>query len=147
MRPMPSKSNADLPPITLRIADACRITGIGRSKFYELIKAGQIEVIKVGAITLVPMTSIDALLQRGRPSAGDGTRPPLAEAMHPFLASAILTASIASTPEAVRRDLSSPDKGRRGKAEDGVVERMISALYDRDDGADVDRSSPLTPPR
>ncbi|WP_365894633.1 helix-turn-helix domain-containing protein [uncultured Sphingomonas sp.] len=139
MRPTLSKPNTDLSPITLRIADACRITGIGRSKFYELIKAGEIEVIKVGAITLVPMTSIAALLQRGRPIAGNGARPPLAEVMHPFLASAILTASLASTPEAVRRDLSSPDEGRRGEAEDGVVERMILALYDRDDQPDGDR--------
>jgi excisionase family DNA binding protein len=136
---MPSRQNADLSPITLRITDACRITGIGRSKFYELIKAGEIEVIKVGAITLVPMTSIDALLQRGRPIAGDGTRPPLAEAMHPFLASAILTASLAATPEAVRRDLSSADEGRRGKAEDHVVECIIIALYDRDDQPGVVR--------
>jgi excisionase family DNA binding protein len=139
MRPALSKPNADLSPITLRVADACRITGIGRSKFYELIKAGEIDVIKVGAITLVPMTSIDALLQRGRPIAGNGARPPLAEVMHPFLANAILTASLASTPEAVRCDLSSADEGRRGKAEDLVVERMISALYDRDDQLDVVR--------
>jgi excisionase family DNA binding protein len=139
MRPTLSKPNADLSPITLRIADACRITGIGRSKFYELIKAGEIDVIKVGAITLVPMTSIDALLQRGGPTAGDGAGPPLAEVMHPFLANAILTASLASTPKAVRCDLSSADEGRRGKAEDLVVERMISALYDRDDQLDVIR--------
>jgi excisionase family DNA binding protein len=52
MRHMPRRPHGDLSPITLRIADACRITGIGRSKFYELIKAGEIEVIKVGAITL-----------------------------------------------------------------------------------------------
>ncbi|OAN67258.1 helix-turn-helix domain-containing protein [Sphingomonas sp. TDK1] len=139
MRPMPSRPNADLSPITLRVADACRITGIGRSKFYELIKAGEIDVIKVGAITLVPMTSINALLQRGRPIAGNGARPHLAEVMHPFLANAILTASLASTPEAVRCDLSSADEGRRGKAEELVVERMISALYDRDDQLDVVR--------
>ncbi len=139
MRPTPRRPNADLSPITLRVADACRITGIGRSKFYELIKAGEIEVIKVGAITLVPMTSIDGLLQRGRPIAGDGAWPPLAEVMHPFLANAILTASLASTPEAVRRDLSSADERRRGKAEDGIVERMILALYDRDDQPDVVR--------
>lgn len=139
MRSIPSKSNADMSPIMLRIADACRITGIGRSKFYELIKAGEIEVIKVGAITLVRMTSIHALLQRGLATAGDCARPPLAEAMHPFLANAILTASIASTTESDRRDLSSPDEGRRGKAEDGIVERMIFALYNRDDQPGVVR--------
>ncbi|WP_010543237.1 hypothetical protein [Sphingomonas elodea] len=85
------------------------------------------------------MTSIDALLQCGRPTAGDIAKPPLGEVMHPFLANAILTASLASTPESVRRDLSSADEGRREKAEDLVVERIISALYDRDDQLDVVR--------
>lgn len=135
VRLMPSKSNADLSPITLRIADACRLTGIGRSKFYELIKAGEIEVVKVGAITLVPMTSIDALLQRDRPAACDEARLPLADVTRPFVAHAILIASLAATPEAVRRDLSSSDERRRRKAEDGVVECMILALYGRDQGA------------
>ncbi|MCJ8159332.1 helix-turn-helix domain-containing protein [Sphingomonas sp. LaA6.9] len=32
-------------PITVRIREACRITGIGRSKLYELIAAGEIEII------------------------------------------------------------------------------------------------------
>jgi predicted DNA-binding transcriptional regulator AlpA len=34
-------------PITVRIPEACRLTGIGRSKLYELIAAGQIEIVKV----------------------------------------------------------------------------------------------------
>ncbi len=55
-------------PITVRIREACRITGIGRSKLYELIQAGDLQTIKVGAITLVPLASIDAFLSRG-PSA------------------------------------------------------------------------------
>jgi excisionase family DNA binding protein len=37
---------------------ACRITGIGRSKLYELIKAREIGIIKVGKITLVPVESL-----------------------------------------------------------------------------------------
>jgi len=49
-----------LRPITVRIPEACRLTGIGRSKLYELIAAGEVETIKVGMITLVPM---DALLR------------------------------------------------------------------------------------
>jgi excisionase family DNA binding protein len=130
MRHTPPRQLGNLSPITLRIADACRITGIGRSKFYELIKAGEIEVIKVGAITLVPMSGIQTLLNRGRPGADEGKQTTLTEALHPFLANAILTASIAETPESVRRDLSSMDAGTRTKAEDSVVERMIIALYD-----------------
>lgn len=130
MRHMPRHPSGNLSPITLRIADACRITGIGRSKFYELIKAGEIDVIKVGAITLVPMSGIQALLERGRLGSAEHARGNLAAAMHPVLASAILTGSIAGTPESVRRDLVSKDQGARTKAEDSIVERMIAALYD-----------------
>ena len=55
-------SNGPAAPITVRINEACRLTGIGRSKLYELIQAGEIETIKVGTITLVPMTSLVAFL-------------------------------------------------------------------------------------
>lgn len=55
--------NAVLIPLTVRISEACRLTGIGRSKLYELIAAGEIQVIKVGAITLVPMASLRMFLQ------------------------------------------------------------------------------------
>lgn len=130
VRQMPCQPNDILSPITLRIADACRVTGIGRSKFYELIKAGEIGVIKVGAITLVPMSGIQALLERGRLGKHERAKPILAQAMHQFLANAILTASIAETSAAVRRDLSSKDGNTRAKAEDSIVERMIAALYD-----------------
>jgi excisionase family DNA binding protein len=51
-------------PITVRVREACRLTGIGRSKLYELIGAGDIEVIKVGTITLVPVASLTTFLQR-----------------------------------------------------------------------------------
>lgn len=51
-------------PLTVRIRDACRLTGIGRSKLYELISAGEIEVIKVGTITLVPVSSLTSFLRR-----------------------------------------------------------------------------------
>ena len=50
-------------PLAVRIKEACRLTGIGRSKLYELIASGDIEIVKVGAITLVPITSLKALLQ------------------------------------------------------------------------------------
>lgn len=53
-----------LRPLTVRIPEACRITGIGRSKLYELIAAGEIETIKVGALTLVPVAGIERFLER-----------------------------------------------------------------------------------
>ena len=51
-------------PLAVRIREACRLTGIGRSKLYELIAAGEIDIIKVGAITLVPVVSLTKFLQR-----------------------------------------------------------------------------------
>lgn len=51
-------------PLTVRIREACRLTGIGRSKLYELIAAGELEVIKVGTITLVPVSSLTSFLRR-----------------------------------------------------------------------------------
>lgn len=55
-------STASALPITVRINEACRLTGIGRSKLYALIQAGEIEIIKVGTITLVPTASLMAFL-------------------------------------------------------------------------------------
>lgn len=51
-------------PLTVRIREACRLTGIGRSKLYELIAAGEIEILKVGTITLIPMAALERFLQQ-----------------------------------------------------------------------------------
>lgn len=55
-------SPSSLKPIAVRIPDACRMTGIGRSKLYELIKAGDIMTVKVGTITLVPVAALEAFV-------------------------------------------------------------------------------------
>jgi excisionase family DNA binding protein len=59
----PSLGEARIRPLTVRIPEACRITGIGRSKFYKLIQQGEIAVIKVGTMTLVPVAAIEAFLE------------------------------------------------------------------------------------
>lgn len=50
-------------PLTVRIREACRLTGIGRSKLFELIGAGEIEIVKVGTITLIPIHSLQSFLE------------------------------------------------------------------------------------
>jgi excisionase family DNA binding protein len=55
-------------PLTVRIAEAVRLTGLCRSKIYELIASGDIETVKVGRCTLIPMTSLRALV--GQVGAG-----------------------------------------------------------------------------
>jgi excisionase family DNA binding protein len=40
-----------------------RLTGIGRSKIYELIAAGKLDTVKVGASTLITVASLKRLVQ------------------------------------------------------------------------------------
>jgi excisionase family DNA binding protein len=51
-------------PITKTIEDTCRITGLGRTKVYELIAEGELRATAVGRRRLVFYASIEALLQR-----------------------------------------------------------------------------------
>ena len=55
-----------LAPLTVRIPVAVQLTGIGRSKLYELIAAGEVETVKVGASTLVTVASLRRLIQKRR---------------------------------------------------------------------------------
>lgn len=59
------------PRLAVRIAEACRLIGIGRPKFYEMIAAREIEVIKVGAITLVSMAELKRFLASRRVGASE----------------------------------------------------------------------------
>ena len=52
-------------PLTVRIPVAIQLTGIGRSKLYELIKSGDVETVKIGTATLVTMASLRRLVERG----------------------------------------------------------------------------------
>ena len=52
--------------ITVRIPDAIRMTGLGRSKIYELIASGDIETVKVGRCTLIPVDSLRQLIENAR---------------------------------------------------------------------------------
>ena len=52
-------------PLTVRIPMAVRLTGIGRSKLYELIKSGDVETVKIGTATLVKVASLRRLTERG----------------------------------------------------------------------------------
>ena len=53
-------------PIVMRVPEACRYLGIGRSTLYVLIGKGEIEVIKMGSATLVITASLRSLVERLR---------------------------------------------------------------------------------
>ena len=48
-------------PLTVRISTAVQLTGISRSRLYELIQTGDLQAIKVGRSTLIPYKSLKAL--------------------------------------------------------------------------------------
>ena len=52
-----------LEPLTVRIATAVRMTGLSRSRIYELIQSGDLETTKVGRATLIQFRSLKALTQ------------------------------------------------------------------------------------
>lgn len=46
------------------IKDAVRASGLGRTTLYELIKAGELNPVKIGARTLIRRADLEALLER-----------------------------------------------------------------------------------
>jgi excisionase family DNA binding protein len=64
-----SQSAGGLPePISVRIPEACRLTGLSRSRVYELMKSGDIEFVKVGSSTLIVVESLRLFIQSRRAS-------------------------------------------------------------------------------
>ena len=55
-------------PISVRIPEAVRLTGLSRSRIYELMKAGSIEHVKVGSSTLILFESLRGFVERQRSS-------------------------------------------------------------------------------
>ena len=53
-------------PICVRINDAARMIGIGRTKLYELIATGELETVKIGNATRVTTASLHGLIDRQR---------------------------------------------------------------------------------
>lgn len=68
---MSEKSPADaMEPISVRIPDAVRLTGLSRSRLYELMRSGDIDHAKVGSSTLILVESLRQFIR----SRCDGPR-------------------------------------------------------------------------
>lgn len=52
-------------PLAYSIAEAVRISSLGRTKLYQLINQGTLETIKIGSRTLVKASSLRALFEDG----------------------------------------------------------------------------------
>lgn len=53
-------------PICVKVNDAARMIGVGRTKLYELIASGEIEAIKLGKSTRITTASLYELIMRQR---------------------------------------------------------------------------------
>lgn len=58
---MVNPTNA-LDPLLHRIPDACRRLSVSRTTLYELIKAGEIRSVKIGARSLIPEVDLQRVL-------------------------------------------------------------------------------------
>jgi len=52
------------PPLCVRVPIAARMIGVGLTKMYELIGTGEVEMIKLGRVSLIPVASLEALIAR-----------------------------------------------------------------------------------
>lgn len=56
-------------PISVKIPDAVRMSGISRSRLYELMRSGDIAFAKVGSSTLILVESLRAFIVSRRAQA------------------------------------------------------------------------------
>jgi excisionase family DNA binding protein len=65
VRQAPASRTTSIEPITMRILDAAKFTGLSRSKIYVLIGEGKVQTVKVGRVTLVLTASLKSFLLGG----------------------------------------------------------------------------------
>ena len=53
-------------PICVRVNDAARMIGVGRTKLYGLISSGELETVKIGKATRVTTASLHRLVEQHR---------------------------------------------------------------------------------
>lgn len=54
----------EIDPITVRVPEALAMTGFKRSRLYELIKSGEIQIAKDGHCTLIVVDSLKDAIKR-----------------------------------------------------------------------------------
>lgn len=59
---MNGDDGAPMEPISVKIPEAVRLSGLSRSRIYELMKSGDVEYAKVGSSTLILVDSLRRFL-------------------------------------------------------------------------------------
>jgi len=55
----------ELKPITVTVPTALAVTGLGRTKVYELVKEGRVRTVAIGRRTLVIYADLEKLVETG----------------------------------------------------------------------------------
>jgi excisionase family DNA binding protein len=55
--------------LTVTVAEAARLLGVGRNLAYEAVKRGEIPTIRIGRRILVPVEGINRLLSEAQPGS------------------------------------------------------------------------------
>jgi excisionase family DNA binding protein len=58
--------NSEIAPVLLTVSEAGRALAVGRTTVYELIRNGELEVIRIGRSTRIPVDAIRAFVDRQR---------------------------------------------------------------------------------
>ena len=53
------------PPLAYRVNHFCKSVGLGKTKFYELVRAGKIKTITIGGRRLVPADEAQRIVREG----------------------------------------------------------------------------------
>jgi excisionase family DNA binding protein len=61
-RPREAEEGSAPEPLTVRVSRAVQLSGLSRSRIYELIQSGDLETHKVGGTTLIPYRSLKHLV-------------------------------------------------------------------------------------
>lgn len=59
---LPRLANGVLEPLAVRVAIAAELLGLGKTRIYELIEAGDLEIVKIGRSTLIPYKNLKKLI-------------------------------------------------------------------------------------
>ena len=62
-------------PICVRVNEAARMIGVGRTKLYAMIAAGEVDTVKLGKATRITTASLYDLVRRQRGAWAVGTLP------------------------------------------------------------------------
>jgi excisionase family DNA binding protein len=62
---MDANSDSDMHVLAYRVTPFCKSIGIGRTKFYQLVREGKVRTIVIGGRRLIPRAEAERLVREG----------------------------------------------------------------------------------